>query len=117
MLFIPVRRAIFSQSASECARISLASPAIWKNRAKASVLPPRETFIEDIADHGDRPLGAKTPLHLVHADQPPEPARFERHAESPKVQGGIDLAIRGFLIEQRGRAIEDRRLRGDIKMR
>ena len=60
----------------------------------------RKAFIEDIADHGDRPLGAKASFDLVHADEPPEPARFERHAEIPKVQCGIGLAIHGFLIEQ-----------------
>src|SRR5208283_582320 len=45
----------------------------------------RKTFVEDIADHGNRSLGAEASFHFVHADEPPEPARFERNAEIPKV--------------------------------
>ena len=48
-------------------------------------LAARETFVEDIADHGNRSLDAEVPFHFVHADEPPEPARFERNAEIPKV--------------------------------
>jgi len=33
----------------------------------------RETFVEDIADHGNRSLDAEVPFHFVHADEPPEP--------------------------------------------
>src|SRR3984893_17936646 len=44
----------------------------------------RVLFVEDIADHGDRTLGAEAAFHFAHADEPPEAARSERHAEIPK---------------------------------
>ena len=53
--------------------MSLASAAILKT-ARARPHGSREAFVEDIADHGNRSLGAKAPFHLVHGDEPPEPA-------------------------------------------
>ncbi len=70
----------------------------------------REALVEDIADDGERSLGAELLLDRLDADQPPEAARLERDGVIPEVEAGVEFAGEGLLVKQRGRAEHDIRL-------
>lgn len=75
----------------------------------------RQVFVEDIADHRQRSLGAKRFLDRVHADQPPEATRLKGDGVIPECEIGVELARGGLLIEQRGGAEHDIRARLKIE--
>ena len=73
-----------------------------------------EDAVESVADDRHRPAGAEARHDIVHGDGASESFTFQLGAEIPEGQRRIGLALQRLLRQQRGRAVDDRRLPAEI---